>query len=285
MCSFCVVPFTRGRERSRDALSIVKECEELFLNGYREVTLLGQNVDSYYWVDEQKDMVVTFAKLLEMVAEISPLLRVRFSTSHPKDITDEVLYSIAKYENICKYIHLPVQSGSTRVLQLMNRTYTREWYMAKVERIKEVIPDCSISSDVIAGFCTETEDDHRDTLSIMEFSQYDMSYMFFYSERPGTLAARRFTDDVPLEVKKRRLAEIVKLQNQMSYKSNMADIGKTFKVLIEGDSKKSENDWAGRSSQNKVVVFPKGSHKMEKGDYAIVKVNSATGATLVGEII
>ena len=246
MCSFCVVPFTRGRERSRDAFSIVKECEELFANGFREVTLLGQNVDSYYWVDEQKDTIVTFAKLLEMVARISPLLRVRFSTSHPKDITDEVLYTIAAYENICKYIHLPVQSGSTRVLQLMNRTYTREWYLAKVDRIKEIIPDCSISSDVIAGFCTETEDDHNDTLSVMEYSQYDMSYMFFYSERPGTLAARRFKDDVPLEVKKRRLGEIVALQNKMSYQSNMADIGKTFKVLIKGNSKKSESDWAGK---------------------------------------
>ncbi len=285
MCSFCVVPFTRGRERSRDAYSIVKECEELFANGYREVTLLGQNVDSYYWIDEQKSMIVTFAKLLEMVASISPLLRVRFSTSHPKDITDEVLYSIAKYENICKYIHLPVQSGSTRVLQLMNRTYTREWYKAKVDTIKEIIPGCSISSDIIAGFCTETEDDHNDTLSIMNYSQYDMSYMFFYSERPGTLAARRFVDDVPLEVKKRRLDEIVKLQNKISYQSNMADIGNTFKVLIEGNSKKSENDWAGRNSQNKVIVFPKGSYVLNKGDYVNVKVNSATKATLIGEII
>ncbi|WP_018616740.1 tRNA (N6-isopentenyl adenosine(37)-C2)-methylthiotransferase MiaB [Segetibacter koreensis] len=285
MCSFCVVPFTRGRERSRDAFSIVKECEELFANGYREVTLLGQNVDSYHWVDEQKDIIVTFAKLLEMVAIISPMLRVRFSTSHPKDITDEVLYTIAKYENICKYIHLPVQSGSTRMLQLMNRTYTREWYISKVDRIKEIIPGCGISSDVIAGFCTETDDDHKDTLSIMEYSQYDMSYMYFYSERPGTLAARRFEDDVPLEVKKKRLDEIVKLQNKMSFQSNISDIGKTFKVLIEGNSKKSESDWAGRNSQNKVIVFSKGSHNFNKGDYAIVRVNSATGATLIGEII
>ncbi len=285
MCSFCVVPFTRGRERSRDAFSIKKECEELFTNGYREVTLLGQNVDSYYWVDEQKDMIVTFAKLLEMVADISPLLRVRFSTSHPKDITDEVLHSIAKYENICKYIHLPVQSGSTRLLQLMNRTYTREWYMSKVNRIKEIIPGCSITSDIIAGFCTETEDDHTDTLSIMEYSQYDMSYMYFYSNRPGTLAARRFEDDVPLEVKKRRLDEIVKLQNKISYQRNIADIGKTFKVLIEGNSKKSENDWAGRNSQNKVIVFGKKSYDLNKGDYVNVQVKSATGATLIGEII
>jgi len=285
MCSFCVVPFTRGRERSRDAFSIKKECEELFTNGYREVTLLGQNVDSYYWVDEQKDMIVTFAKLLEMVADISPLLRVRFSTSHPKDITDEVLHSIAKYENICKYIHLPVQSGSTRLLQLMNRTYTREWYMSKVNRIKEIIPGCSITSDIIAGFCTETEDDHIDTLSIIEYSQYDMSYMYFYSNRPGTLAARRFEDDVPLEVKKRRLDEIVKLQNKISYQRNIADIGKTFKVLIEGNSKKSENDWAGRNSQNKVIVFGKKSYYLNKGDYVNVQVKSATGATLIGEII
>lgn len=285
MCSFCVVPFTRGRERSRDALSIVKECEELFANGYREVTLLGQNVDSYYWIDEQKDIIVTFAKLLEMVANINPLLRVRFSTSHPKDITDDVLFTIASHENICKYIHLPVQSGSTRMLQLMNRTYTREWYMSKVDRIKEIIPGCGITSDVIAGFCTETEEDHQETLSLIQYGKFDLSYMYFYSERPGTLAARRFVDDVPLEVKKRRLDEIVKLQNHLSHQSNLSDIGKTFKVLIEGNSKKSQNDWAGRSSQNKVIVFPKGSHNIGKGDYVEVRVNNATGATLLGEII
>jgi tRNA-2-methylthio-N6-dimethylallyladenosine synthase len=285
MCSFCVVPFTRGRERSRDALSIINECTDLFNNGYKEVTLLGQNVDSYYWVDEQKDLIVTFAKLLEMVAGISPLLRVRFSTSHPKDITDEVLFTMAKYENICKYIHLPVQSGSTRMLQLMNRTYTREWYMAKVDRIKEIMPDCGISSDIISGFCTETEEDHQDTLSIIEYSKYDMSYMYFYSERPGTLAARRFTDDIPLEIKKRRLNEIVKLQNRLSQQRNLADIGKTFKVLIEGNSRKSERDWAGKSSQNKVVVFAKADHNVNKGDYVAVKVTGATGATLLGEII
>jgi tRNA-2-methylthio-N6-dimethylallyladenosine synthase len=280
-----VVPFTRGRERSRDAYSILNECRDLFEKGYREVTLLGQNVDSYYWMDEQQGVPVTFARLLEQVALINPLLRVRFSTSHPKDITDEVLHTIARYENICKYIHLPVQSGNTRVLQLMNRTYTREWYMAKVDRIRELLPDCSLSSDVIAGFCTETEEEHRDTLSILEYSQYDMSYMFFYSERPGTLAAKRYTDDVPLEVKKRRLDEIVKLQNRLSQESNKRDIGKTFKVLIEGNSKRSENDWAGRSSQNKVIVFPKGNHGYKKGDYAMVRINNATGATLIGEII
>lgn len=238
MCSFCVVPFTRGRERSRDAFSIINECEELFNSGYREVTLLGQNVDSYYWVDEQKDMVVAFAGLLEMVAQINPLLRVRFSTSHPKDITDEVLYTIARHENICKYIHLPVQSGSSRVLQLMNRTYTREWYMCKVDRIRELIPGCGITSDIIAGFCTETEEDHLETLSVLEYGKFDLSYMYFYSERPGTLAARRFADDVPLQVKKRRLDEIVKLQNRLSQQSNLLDVGKTFKVLIEGNSKK-----------------------------------------------
>ena len=285
MCSFCVVPFTRGRERSRDAISIVNECRDLFSNGYREVTLLGQNVDSYYWTDETKGNVVTFANLLQMVAEIDPLLRVRFSTSHPKDITDEVLHTMVKYENICKYIHLPVQSGSTRVLQMMNRTYTREWYMSKVDRIKEIMPDCGISSDIISGFCTETEEDHQDTLSIINYSRYDMSYMYFYSERPGTLAARRFEDDVPLAVKKRRLDEIVKLQNKLSQYSNLSDVGKTFKVLIEGNSKKSELDWAGKNSQNKVVVFPKGNHSANKGDYVNVKIIHATGATLLGEIV
>ncbi|MES1225203.1 MAG: tRNA (N6-isopentenyl adenosine(37)-C2)-methylthiotransferase MiaB, partial [Bacteroidota bacterium] len=213
MCSFCVVPFTRGRERSRNTESIIEECTQLFNNGYKEVTLLGQNVDSYYFNDEKNNTVITFANLLEKVAQISPLLRVRFSTSHPKDITDDVLHTMAKYENICRYIHLPLQSGSTRILQLMNRTYTREWYMSKVKRIREIMPDCGISSDIIAGFCTEEESDHKDTLDVMEHSLYDMSYMFFYSERPGTLAARRYKDDIPEDVKKRRLDEIVKLQN------------------------------------------------------------------------
>jgi tRNA-2-methylthio-N6-dimethylallyladenosine synthase len=285
MCSFCVVPFTRGRERSRDAASILAECTSLFDQGFREVTLLGQNVDSYYWVDEQNDQVVTFAGLLEKVALISPLLRVRFSTSHPKDITDDVLFTMARYENICRYIHLPVQSGSSRVLQLMNRTYTREWYMAKVDRIREIMPDCGLSSDVIAGFCTETEEDHQDTLSLMDYCKYDMSYMFFYSERPGTLAARRYTDDVPEDVKRRRLAEIVQLQNRMSQQSNKNDVGKTFKVLIEGNSKRSENDWMGRNSQNKVVVFPKGDHQYKKGDYVNVTIDDCTGATLIGKIV
>ena len=285
MCSFCVVPFTRGRERSRDAYSIVAEAQDLFNKGFREVTLLGQNVDSYYWIDETKDEIVTFAKLLEKVALVHPDLRIRFSTSHPKDITEEVLRTIAKYENICKYIHLPVQSGSTRVLQLMNRTYTREWYIAKVNQVKNIIPECGISSDIIAGFCTETEEDHHDTLSIMQHSKYDMSYMFIYSERPGTLAARRYKDDVPEEIKKRRLQEIVALQGKLSFESNQRDIGKSFKVLIEGDSKRSSDDWMGRNTQNKVIVFSKGNQDLKKGNYAWVKVNDCTQATLLGEII
>jgi len=284
MCSFCVVPFTRGRERSRDAVSIVNECQKLFDTGYREVTLLGQNVDSYYFIDEANGEIVTFAKLLEKCALISPLLRIRFSTSHPKDITDDVLYSMAKYENICRYIHLPVQSGSTRILQLMNRTYTREWYKAKVDRIREIMPDCGISSDIIAGFCTETEDDHCNTLDIMSYSRYDMSYMFIYSERPGTLAQKRYADDVPGETKKRRLIEIVALQNRLSLESNKKDIGKLFNVLIEGDSKKREADWMGRNTQNKVIVFPKRDESLKKGDYVMVKVNDCTQATLMGEI-
>ncbi len=288
MCTFCVVPFTRGRERSRDAQSIVNECKDLFERGYREVTLLGQNVDSYYHTEAGADgklEEVTFAKLLEMVANVSPLLRVRFSTSHPKDITDDVLHTMAQYKNICEYIHLPVQSGNTRILQLMNRTYTREWYLSKVKRIREIMPDCGLSTDVISGFCTETEEEHRDTLSLMEQCRFDMSYMFSYSERPGTLAARRYEDDVPEDVKKRRLTEIIKLQNGHSAESYKNDIGKTFEVLIEGDSKKSENDWCGRNSQNKMIVFPKGNYDLKKGDYVHVKVNDATSATLLGEII
>lgn len=289
MCSFCVVPFTRGRERSRDPQSILAECRDLFEKGYREVTLLGQNVDSYYFNivshdNGRNETVVTFAGLLEKVALVSPKLRVRFSTSHPKDITDDVLHTMAKYENICNYIHLPVQSGSTRILQLMNRTYTREWYMAKVDRIRELIPDCGISSDVIAGFCTEEEADHQDTLSIMEYSRYDMSYMFMYSERPVTLAQRRFADDIPEEVKKRRLTEIVNLQNRLSLESNRKDIGSRFKVLIEGESKRSDKDWMGRNSQNKVIVFPKEDHDLKKGDYVTVKITDCTQATLLGQI-
>jgi tRNA-2-methylthio-N6-dimethylallyladenosine synthase len=290
MCSFCVVPFTRGRERSRDAGSILNECRELFENGYREVTLLGQNVDSYYYESPQIPPLgdggaVTFAKLLEKVALISPLLRVRFSTSHPKDITDEVLHTMARYANICKSIHLPVQSGSTRILQMMNRTYTREWYMAKVDRIRELLPGCGISSDIIAGFCTESEEDHKDTLSIMEYSNYDYSYMFFYSERPGTLAQRRYVDDVPEVVKKKRLSEIVEMQNRLSLKSNQRDLGGTFEVLIESSSKKSDENWMGRSSQNKVVVFPKANHNCKPGYYVQVRVDSCTQGTMMGRIV
>lgn len=280
MCSFCVVPFTRGRERSRDAASIVQECEALFNEGYREVTLLGQNVDSYHWIDEQKDLTVTFARLMEMVAEISPLLRIRFSTSHPKDITDDVLHIMAKYENICNYIHLPVQSGSTRVLQMMNRTYSREWYLAKVDRIREILPDCGISTDMIAGFCTETEEEHQESLSLMEYCKYDLAYLYFYSERPGTLAARRFKDDVPLDVKKRRLQELVDLYRDHSLISMQKDVGKVFKVLAEGNSKKSDDELYGRADNNKVVVFPKGNFK--KGDYVMVKITSCTAGTLLG---
>jgi len=284
MCSFCVVPFTRGRERSRDAVSIVRECEDLFRRGFKEVTLLGQNVDSYYWPDEANDRVVDFAHLLEMVARIDPSLRIRFSTSHPKDITDEVLYTMARYDNICRYIHLPVQSGSTRILQLMNRTYTREWYMARIDRILSILPDCGLSTDIISGFCTETEEDHLDTLGLMEYARYDMSYMFFYSERPGTLAARRYQDDVPEAVKKRRLEEIVRLQNRLSLEKNKQDVGRIYTVLIEGDSKKSAGDWRGRNSQNKMVVFPKNGSDLQKGDYVEVKIVDCTGATLIGRL-
>lgn len=284
MCSFCVVPFTRGRERSRNWQSIVRECADLFDSGYKEVTLLGQNVDSYYYTSDADGKPVTFAMLLELVALISPQLRVRFSTSHPKDITDEVLHTMAKYENICKYIHLPLQSGSTRVLQLMNRSYTREWYMAKVDRIREIMPDCAISSDVIAGFCTETESDHQDTLGVMNYSKYDFSYMFFYSERPGTLAQRRYKDDVPEPAKKKRLQEIVELQGRLSRESNQQDVGKIFKVLIEGSSKKSDAHWMGRNSQNKVLVFPKEAYAFKAGDYINVNVTDCTQATLLGKI-
>ncbi len=285
MCSFCVVPFTRGRERSRDAFSIVAECRDLFEKGYKEITLLGQNVDSYYWNNPETNVSVTFAQLLESVAQIDISLRVRFSTSHPKDITDEVLYTMAKYYNICKYIHLPVQSGSTRMLQLMNRTYTREWYLSKVARIKEIMPDCSISADIIAGFCTETEEDHQDTISIMKEANYDYSYMYFYSERPGTLAAKRYEDDIPEEIKKRRLQEIVDVQWILSNESNKRDLDKTFEVLIEGNSKKSENEWMGRNSQNKVIVFPKQGNHFKKGDYVQVKVTDFTKGTLLGKAV
>lgn len=284
MCSFCVVPFTRGRERSRDAHSILGEVETLFNSGYREVTLLGQNVDSYYWIDEVKDETITFAKLLEKVALVSPLLRIRFSTSHPKDITDEVLFTIKKYENICNYIHLPVQSGSTRILQLMNRTYTREWYIARVSRIREILPGCGLSTDMITGFCTETEEDHQDSYSLMEYCRYDLAYMYFYSERPGTLAERRYDDDIPEETKKRRLQEIIALHRIHSLESMQRDVNKTFKVLIEANSKKSDADWHGRTDHNKVVIFPKENYGFQKGDYVDVHITSCTAGTLLGAI-
>ncbi len=283
MCSFCVVPFTRGRERSRSAISIVQECEALFNDGYREVTLLGQNVDSYHWINEETNEAVSFAQLMEKVALVSPLLRVRFSTSHPKDITDDVLFTIKKYENICNYIHLPVQSGSSRVLQMMNRTYSREWYISKVDRIREIIPDCGLSTDMIAGFCTETDEDHLESLSLMEYCKYDLAYLYFYSERPGTLAARRFEDDVPLDIKKRRLQELVNLYRDHSLISMQKDVGKIFKVLVEGYSKKSENELHGRADNNKVVVFPKENYK--KGDYVMVMITDCTAGTLLGKAI
>lgn len=285
MCTFCVVPFTRGRERSRDAKSIVREATQLLEQGYKEVTLLGQNVDSYYYTNSETGEEVTFAQLLEMVALIDPKLRVRFSTSHPKDITDDVLYTMKKYDNICKQIHLPIQSGSTRILQLMNRTYTREWYMSKIDRIREIMPDCSITSDIITGFCTETEEDHQMTLSAIEYAKYDLSYMYSYSERPGTLAERRYEDDVPDDVKQRRLEEIITLQRKLSYESFQNKIGNTYEVLIEGDSKKSADDWAGRTTHGKMVVFPKGDSQHQKGDYAMVKITDSTSGTLLGEIV
>ncbi len=283
MCSFCVVPFTRGRERSRKPASILAEAQSLVQQGYKEVTLLGQNVDSYKWKESEDGEVVNFAQLLELVAKLSPELRVRFSTSHPKDITDEVLYTMAAYENICNYIHLPLQSGNSRILKKMNRTYDREWYQNKVDRIRESIPDCGISSDMIAGFCSETEEEHQDTLSMMDYVQYDMSYMFFYSERPGTLAERKFTDDVPLATKKRRLQEIIDLQQQHSLLRNEAEIGKVFTVLVEKESKKSEQQFAGRNSKNKMIVFDKQDAQI--GDYVQVRVTAATAATLLGEIV
>ncbi|MEM6359257.1 MAG: tRNA (N6-isopentenyl adenosine(37)-C2)-methylthiotransferase MiaB [Bacteroidota bacterium] len=294
MCSFCVVPFTRGRERSRDPHSIVAEAKDLFDKGYREVTLLGQNVDSYKWSAEQNNKarlekmndieVINFADLLAMVAEIDSNLRVRFSTSHPKDITDKVLHTIKKYENICNYIHLPVQSGNTRVLEMMNRTYTREWYINRVDAIREIIgQDCGISSDMITGFCTETEEEHLDTLSLMDYVNYDFSYMFFYSERPGTLAEKKYEDDIPLETKKKRLAEIIAKQQKHSLARNKRDVGRRHKILVEGFSKRSTDHLQGRNSANKVVIFPKGNFK--KGDYVDVLVNDCSAATLLGNAV
>lgn len=284
MCSFCVVPFTRGRERSRDPFTIISEANHLFEKGYREVTLLGQNVDSYKWQHPETNETYTFAQLLDQVAMIHPDLRIRFSTSHPKDMTDDVLYVMARYDNICKYIHLPVQSGSSRILSLMNRTYDREWYRNRIEAIRRIVPECAISSDIIAGFCTETDEDHQDTLSMIDWADYTMSYMFMYSERPGTLAARKYKDDIDDEVKKTRLNEIIKLQREVSRKHNLRDNGKIYRVLIEGDSKKSDTEFKGRNSQNKMLVFNK-VPGYAPGDYADVIIESTTSATLLGRII
>ncbi len=284
MCSFCVVPFTRGRERSRNAFTIVSEAKDLFDRGFREVTLLGQNVDSFKWENPETKQIVNFAQLMEMVAKINPLLRVRFSTSHPKDITIDVLHTMKKYDNICNYIHLPVQSGNSRILKLMNRTYDREWYMQKIDEIYSIIPECAISSDMITGFCTETEEEHQDTLSMMEYAKYSMSYMFYYSEREGTLAHRKYEDDIQLEVKKKRLSEIIELQNRISREVNLMDVGGTFKVLIEGTSKRSDQDFRGRTSQNKMVIFPV-QEGLKAGDYVFVTITEANSATLKGHIV
>jgi tRNA-2-methylthio-N6-dimethylallyladenosine synthase len=306
MCSFCVVPFTRGRERSRDPQSIVKECTELFEKGYREVTLLGQNVDSFKWSAKSKveslesevpslesevpgpgaegGQVVNFANLLEIVAQVSPYLRVRFSTSHPKDITDEVLYTMKKYDNICKYIHLPVQSGNSRVLELMNRTYDRDWYIGRIDAIRRILPGCAISTDVITGFCSETDEEHADTLSMMDYVKYDFAYMFMYSERPGTLAAKRYKDDIADDVKRSRLKQIVTKQQEQSHLRLQAQVGTMQRVLIEGFSKKSDKDYCGRNDKNAMVVFPVGEG-YKPGDYVDVLVDRCTTATLLGSVI
>ena len=290
MCSFCVVPFTRGRERSRDPKTIVEECKMLFADGYREVTLLGQNVDSYRWnltskgeIKSESEATTNFAQLLEMVALVSPELRVRFSTSHPKDMVDEVLHMMASYENICPYIHLPVQSGNTEVLERMNRGYSREWYLDRIAAIKRIMPDCAITTDIISGFCGETEEQHQETLSLMDEVIYDYAFMYKYSERPKTLAERRFEDDVPDDVKGRRLEEIINKQLKHSLILNERQIGSIHKVLIEGNSKRSTEDYCGRTGGNKMVIFPKSS--VEKGNYVHVKISSCTSATLFGEII
>jgi tRNA-2-methylthio-N6-dimethylallyladenosine synthase len=284
MCSFCVVPFTRGRERSRDLDSIINECQTLFNQGYREVNLLGQNVDSYRWKNPNTGEEINFALLLEKTAQIHPDLRIRFSTSHPKDITNEVLYTMARHENICKNIHLPAQSGNNRILELMNRTYTREWYLGRIKAIKTILGDeCGISHDIIAGFCSETEEEHQDTLSLLEEVQYDFGYMFIYSERPGTPAAKKYKDDVPDEVKSRRLSEIIELQRKHSGIRNNQYIGRVQKILVEGNSKKSDKHHFGKTDSNKVVVFPKGSEKI--GDYVHVKIASSTTGTLIGELV
>ena len=286
VCSYCVVPYTRGAERSRDPRTIVREACDLFSKGYKEVTLLGQNVDSYLWKGNDGD--VDFADLLASVAAISPDLRVRFSTSHPKDISDKVIVTMSEHDNICRHIHLPVQSGSDAMLEKMRRRYTREWYLGRVAKIREVMPDCAITTDIIAGFCGETLSDHEDTLSVMRAVGYDYAYMFQYSERPGTLAALKYPDDIPAEEKTRRLNEIISLQNELSLESNRRDVGKTFKVLVEGPSKRDPKDSCGRASNNKMCVFPsavpeKGLSDCKAGDYVNVKVLSCTSATLICE--
>lgn len=282
VCSYCVVPYTRGAERSRDPQTIVNEARDVFGKGYKEVTLLGQNVDSYNWKPAEGEGC-DFPKLLEMVARISPELRVRFATNHPKDISDELIGTMARYDNICNHIHLPVQSGSDRLLEKMRRRYTAEWYLERVAKIREVLPGCGITTDVIAGFCSETEEDHQQTLELFRKVGFDYAYMFYYSERPGTLAARHYPDDVPLDVKTRRLNEIIALQSELSLKSNQNDIGKTFKVLVEGPSKKNPDELCGRSGSNKMCVFPGCGHKA--GDYVDVKVLSCTSATLIGKLV
>jgi tRNA-2-methylthio-N6-dimethylallyladenosine synthase len=281
MCAYCVVPYVRGAERSRNPESVLREVNELFEKGYREVTLLGQNVDSYNW--DNKTGRVGFPELLRKVAAVNPLLRVRFSTSHPKDISDELLYAIAGNKNICKHIHLPAQSGSTRILKLMNREYTREWYMDRVSAIHSIIPECSLSTDMITGFCTETEKDHEESLTLMEWAGFDFAYMFKYSERPGTKAARKLKDDVPETIKSERLSEMITLQNRLSVKSKKNDIGMVFDILIEGFSKRSAEYLSGRTSQNKVVVIPGGDFK--KGEYVRVLIERCTSATLIGKCI
>ena len=280
VCSYCVVPYTRGAERSRDPFTIVNEAKDLWSRGYKEVTLLGQNVDSYHWIDKETGRHSTnFAQLLEMVAKINPDLRVRFSTSHPKDISDEVIYTMAMYGNICRHIHLPVQSGSSIMLEKMRRKYNREWYLERVAKIRSVIPDCGITTDVIAGFSGETEQDHKDTLTLMEEVVFDSAFMFAYSERPGTLASKKYPDDIPYEIKTKRLNEIIELQGRMSLKSNEKEIGKTVKVLVEGPSKKNPAELCGRASNNKMCVFPSKGEKA--GDYCEVEVVSVTSATLI----
>jgi tRNA-2-methylthio-N6-dimethylallyladenosine synthase len=281
MCSYCVVPYVRGAERSRNPESIINEAIDLFKKGYREVTLIGQNVDSYNWKSENN--IINFPGLLEKVSLIDPKLRVRFSTSHPKDMSDELLEIMAGYDNICRHIHLPAQSGSNRILKLMNREYTREWFMDRINAIRRIIPECALSTDMITGFCTETDDDHKESLSLMEWAEFDFAYMFKYSERPGTKAARKYKDDVPGEIKSLRLNEIIALQNRLSAKSKKTDIGKVYEVLVEGTSKRSADQLYGRNSQNKVVVFPKEDSKT--GEYVRVLIDRSTSATLIGKII